>query len=125
MKDPLDDLIEKEGQWLEVYMGIETIDDAFEKNVITTNINPISIKAFVSDQVASKAQWIMIGIKVSQIKEIYFAKKYRGLIEASQKIGLRNNHGSTDYFEGWRENSKMQIREEGEYLRVYIYSKHT
>ncbi len=55
MKDPVEDLIDQEGKWIEVYMGMETIDDAFEKNVITTTINPISIKVFVSDLVASKA----------------------------------------------------------------------
>jgi len=125
MRKNLDELIEREGQFIYVYQGIETVDDPFEKNVVTTNLNPIPIKAIVVDFVASKAQWVMPGIKVSRIKEIYVARRYRTLLENSQKLEIRNSDGQTESYEGWRENGQMQIREEGGYLRVYIYSKHT
>lgn len=125
MREGFNDLTEKEGQYIYVYQGIETIDDPFEKNVIATDLNPLPVKAVVVDFTAAKAQWIMPGIKVSKIKEIYVPKRYRTLIENSQKIEIRNSDGQVESYEGWRENSKMQIREEGGYLRVYIYSKHT
>jgi len=125
MNNPFDDLLELNGHWIQVYLGIEAVDDPFEKNVITTTINPISIKALVTDHASSKAQWIMPGIVVSKIKEIYVAKKYRSLIEASQKFGIRNSMGVTEFFEGWREDGHMQITEEDASLRLYVYSKHT
>ncbi len=125
MKDPLDDVFSKEGKWIQVYLGIEAIQDPFEKNIISTNFNPIPVKALVADFTTAKAQWAMPGIKVSQIKEIYVQKKYRSLLEKSQKIEIRNSDKINESFEGWRENGKMQIREEGEYLRVYVYSKST
>jgi hypothetical protein len=125
MKNELDELIKSKGQYIHIYQGIESVDDPFEKNVSTTNLNPLPVKALVVDFVASKAQWVMPGIKVSRIKEIYVPRKYRSLLENSQKIEIRNSDGQSEFYEGWRENGHMQLREEGGYLRVYIYSKHT
>lgn len=125
MKDPLDDILIKEGKWIQMYLGIESIDDPFEKNVISTNLNPLPIRALITDFTASKAQWVMPGIKVSRIKEIYIPKRYRTVLENSQKIEMINSDGAVESYEGYRENGKMQIREEGSYLRVYVYSKHT
>lgn len=125
MRDRLNELIRREGKYIHVYQGIESVEDPFEKNVSTTNLNPLPVKALVVDYVASKAQWVMPGIKVSRIKEIYVPARYRSLLENSQKLEIRNPDGQTEFYEGWRENGKMQIREEGGYIRVYIYSKHT
>lgn len=125
MREQLDEIIKDQGKFIYVYVGIETVDDPFEKNVVTTNLNPFPIKALVIDFTAAKAQWAMPGIKVSRIKEVYIPKRYRSIIENSQKIELRNSNDAIETYEGYRENGKMQIREEGGYLRVYIYSKHT
>ncbi len=125
MREKLDELINQEGQYIYVYQGIESVDDPFEKNVVTANLNPLPVKALVVDFTASKAHWVMPGIKVSRIKEIYVPKRYRSLIENTQKIEIRNSSGQKESYEGWRENGEMQIREEGGYLRVYVYSKHT
>ncbi|HED06344.1 MAG TPA: hypothetical protein ENI61_06645 [Ignavibacteria bacterium] len=121
--DCFDIVYKSQGKWINIYGGIETVDDPFEKNVVVTNLNPIPIKAIVSDFTAAKAQWAMPGVNVSQMKEIYVPIKYRTLIESSQKIGIKNSTGVEEYFEGWRESGKMQIREEGNQLRLYVYNK--
>lgn len=123
MEHPLKAIFEKEAKWIQIYMGTETIDDPFEKNVTKSFINPLSIRAIVTDLIASQVQWKMPGIKTQKAKDILVHKKDRTLLEQSQRIEFRNSDGITEHYQGWRENGKMQIREEGEYLRVYIYSK--
>lgn len=123
MDNPLRDIFEKEGKWVQVYQGVENVTDPFEKNVTVANINPVSIRAIVRDFSAAKAQWVMPGVQVSQVKELYVDSKYRSLVENSQAFAIRNSVGQMETFEGWRQNGKMQIREEGACLRLYIYSK--
>lgn len=118
-----DHIYKTSGKWINIYCGIETIDDPFEKNTVVVGLNPIPIKAIVSDLTTTKAQWAMPGISVSKVKEIYTPLKYQALIESSQKIGIRDSDGTEEYFEGWRESGKMQIRAEGGQLRLYVYSK--
>lgn len=125
MKDPLQDLFDTEAVWIRIYVGVESIADPFEKNVTAFILNPFSIKALVFDVADEKAQWIMPGIKFSKIKGMYVARRCLSLLENSQMIELKNSSGLMERFEGFRENGKMKIREEGGYLRVYIYSKHT
>jgi hypothetical protein len=60
----------------------------------------------------------MPGIITNKAKEIMVEKKYRHALELSSKIKYEK-----DFYEGWRSNGKMQIREEGDYVRVYIYIK--
>lgn len=104
---------------IRIYLAKETIIDPYEKNVEITLLNPIPIKAIVVDLTATQASYKMPGIKVSRVKEVITYKKYRSLIEQSHKIEI----DSEDY-EGWRENGRMQIREEHEIIRIYVYSKH-
>lgn len=123
MEHPLKAVFDKEARWIQVYMGVETVDDPFEKNVSKTFLNPLSIRAIVTDLIASQIQWKMPGIKTQKAKDVLAHKKDRALLEQSQRIEIRNSDGITEQYLGWRENGKMQIREEGEYLRVYLYSK--
>jgi len=125
MRCALDDLIKSEGQWIYIFTGLETIDDPFEKNVITTPINSIPVKGLVSDVAFAKIKWAMPGIVTSKSKEIIIPKKYRSLLESSCKIEIRNSDKVIEVYSGWRENSKLQYMIEDEYLRAYIYSKHT
>ena len=105
---------------IKIYVGNETTIDPFEKNVEVTMLNPIPIRGIVTDLTTTTAQWKMPGIVADKAKEIIIPKRYRNLLEMSQKIQVQDDD---DYYEGWRQNSKMQIREEGEYLRIYIYVK--
>lgn len=119
----LDEVFKSNAQCVRVYMGVETVDDPYEKNVTVRLLNPIPIKALVKDLVASQIGWKMPGIIAEKAKELIVDKKHRNLLEKSHKIELKENNKCVS-FEGWRVNGKMQIREEGDFLRVYIYSKH-
>jgi len=118
----MDKLFREHSQNIRIYLAIETTDDPYEKNVTLSELNPIPIKAIVTDLTFAKSQWAMPGIITDKAKEIIVEKKYRSLLEKSYKIQIV---GDIDYYEGWKQNSKMQIREEGNYLRCYIYIKKT
>ena len=125
MKKPFDDIFKKQAKYIKIYVGKETIEDPYEKNVSVVHLNAIPIKAIVEDLTTTQAKWKMQGINTSEVKEITIETKYRTLIDASTKIAI----GSKEY-EGWKDNGRMQIREDhgvqGDgYLRLYIYSKVT
>ncbi len=116
----MDELFKEKSEYIRIFMGTETIQDPYEKNVETTMLNPIPIKAIVTDLTSAKASWAMAGIITDKAKEIIIRKKDRPMLEMSQKIQVV---GDTDYYEGWKTNGKMQIRQEGNYCRCYIYIK--
>lgn len=119
MRPFVDDIFRSQGEWIRIYTGIEEIQDPFEKNVTTTYINPLPIQALVSDFTSTQAMWKMPGVKVSKIKEIFIKSKYRRLIELSSRIEIDG-----EFYEGWKENGKMQIREMAQdVIRLYVYSK--
>jgi len=114
----MDSLFREYAQNIRVFLAVETIVDPIEKNVIKTHLNPIPIKAIVTDILASQAVWKMPGIATEKTKEIIIEKKYKDLLEQSQKIEIDG-----DLFEGWRINGRLQYRVEGDYLRATIYTK--
>lgn len=96
------------------------IQDMDEQNATVVYQNPIPIKAIVTDLNFSSVQWKMPGIYSQKSKEVICNKKYKGLIEKSYKIQVQGNN---DYYEGWKVSGKMQIREDGDYIRFYMYIK--
>lgn len=117
--DELKELFRVQGQFIRIYPATEIIQDPFEKNVEFTTLKPIKIEALVQDLVASQIAWKMPGIKTSRVKEIVIDQRHISLIEQSHQIRVDDE---TTY-EGWRENGKLQIRKEGTYARLLIYSK--
>jgi hypothetical protein len=110
-----------QGEWINIYTGQEVIQDKYEQNVVVNYNNPLPIIAIVNDLTATQANWKMPGIEVAKIKEVMIMKKYRSLIELSQKIEIEG-----EMYEGWRVNGKMQIRSmAGNILRLYVYIKVT
>lgn len=110
-----------QGEWINIYTGQEVIQDKYEANVVVNYNNPLPIIAIVNDLTAAQANWKMPGIEVAKIKEVFIQKKYKSLIELSQKIEIEG-----DMYEGWRVNGKMQIRSmAGNILRLYVYIKVT
>ena len=114
----MEKLFKEHSKPIKIYLAIEQIIDPFEKNVELTQLNPFSIKAIISDLTVSQSQWKMIGIVADKTKEIIVEKKYRKLLEKSVIIEV-----DKELYEGWRVSGKMQIREEGNFLRCYIYIK--
>lgn len=111
-------LLKQFGKYIKIHIASETIDDPLEKNKIKTLLSSLPIKAIVIDLTATQARWKLSGIDIANAKEIYIDKKYRTLLELSEKIEIDG-----EYFEGWKNYGKMQIREVDNYLRVYIYNK--
>lgn len=124
MRPLLDDVMKTQGTWLRIYVAKEMIQDPYEKDVSVTYMNPISIRAIIEDLTATQAAYKMPGIKVSKIKDILVDVKYRSLLEKSSKIEIKG-----EFYEGWREFGKLQIREQPGvgngtgYLRLYVYTK--
>ena len=114
----LNELFDDIGKTIRIYLATETILDPIEKNVELTYLNPFPIKAIITDLVATQSQWKMAGIVTEKAKEIIIRKKYRSLLEKSYKIEVDG-----DFYNGWKVNGRMQIREEGNFCRVYIYIK--
>jgi len=114
----VDKLFKDMAKSIKIYLGKENIDDPYEKNVSLTTMNPIPIKAIISDLTFAKIQWAMPGIVADKAKEITIKIRHKSLLEMSQKIEIDG-----EFYEGWRQNSKMQTRKEGNYLRCYIYLK--
>jgi hypothetical protein len=108
-----------QGEWINIYLGKETIQDPYEQNVTVVYNNPLPIIAIVTDLTASQAMWKMPGIEVSKIKEVFIKDKYQSLIELSQKIEIQG-----DMYEGWRVNGKLQSRRmAGNVVKLYVYIK--
>ncbi len=117
--DEFKELIREIGKTVLVYLGVERSADPFEQNVTTTLISPIPIQAIVTDLTPTQVQWKMVGVTTNKAKEVIVPKSKRNLIEQSSKIVIDGD----DYL-GWRDNTgKMVIREVGDYIRIYCYSK--
>ena len=105
-------------QTIKIYLATETVVDPYEKNTSLSELNSIPIKAIVTDLISSQSQWKMPGIVTEKAKALIINKRHKSLIEKSQKIEIDG-----EYFEGWKVNGRMQIRDDGDYVRVYIYIK--
>jgi hypothetical protein len=117
--EELADLLKQQGKTILIYLGKEIKTDPEEESVSVTTFNPLPIKALVRDLTSSQMQWKMYGITTSQGKELICDKNYRNTIEQSHTIVIDGIK-----FTGWRDNfARMQIREEGNYIRVYVYQK--
>jgi len=106
---------------IKIYVGVEEIQDPYEKNIKETLLTPIPIKAIVTELSPAKAQWVMIGITSEKTKQIICKKIHRPLIEQSRKITVKGD--SSEYY-GYKVNGRLSITEEGgDYIRCYIYVK--
>ena len=113
----MDKLFKEESKKIRIYMTTEVETDPYEHTVEHTNLNPLPIRALISDLIASQLNWKMPGIATESAKELIIEKKYRTLLEKSHLIEIDD-----DYYEGWKINGRMQIKVIGkDYLRVYVY----
>ena len=114
----MENIFKEQSKCVKIYLGTETETDPYEHTIEETLLNPISIKAIITDLTTAKIQWAMPGIISDKAKEIIIRKKDRPKLEASRKLKI-----GSEYFEGWKVNGMMQIREEGNFCRCYIYIK--
>ncbi|GAH89316.1 unnamed protein product [marine sediment metagenome] len=114
----MDNLFKEKAQKIRIYLAVETVVDPFEKNVTLSELNPLPIKAIVTDLTPTQMKWKSAGIVEEGGKEIIIEKKYESLLKQSQKIEINNS-----YYYGWRTNGRLNYRIEGNYLRAYLYTK--
>ena len=114
----LNSFFNEHAKTIRVYLSIETETDPFEHTTDQTELSSLPIKAITTDLIASQLKWKMPGINTEKAKQIIIKKKYRSLIEVSYKIKIDD-----DFYEGWKTNGRMQVREEGDFLRIYCYIK--
>jgi len=114
----LDDIFKEQSRRIKIILAQEEIDDPYEKNVTLSELPSLPILAIVSDLSFSKASWVMVGITTESAKELLIEKKYKSLIEKCYKIIIDNV-----IYDGWKINGRMQIKEEGDYLRIFAYIK--
>ena len=110
-------LFKEKARTIYMYVGKEISQDPYENNAEPVLLNPIPVKALVGDFLTSQAQWKMPGIVTSSAKEIYLQLKYKNILFMTQKIVI----DGTDY-QGWKEEGKLQYRQEGDFIRFYVYS---
>ena len=101
-----------------IILSKEQVVDPYEKNKEHVLLNPLPIKAIVTDLVFSQIQWKMPGVITDKAKELIIQKKKENLLLQSYRIKIGN-----EYYYGWKVNGRLQYRVEGNYIRVYVYIK--
>jgi len=114
----MDNLFRDKSKYIRIYLAVETEIDPYEHTVESTMLNPLPVKAIVSDLNFSSIQWKIPGIITDKAKEIIIKKKRENLLKRSHKIEING-----ELYNGWRINGRLQYRIEGNYLRAYVYSK--
>lgn len=114
----MDEFFKEMAQKIKVYLSVESVSDPYEKNVELTTLPSLPILAVVNDLSFSKIQWAMPAIFTDSAKEIYIHKRHETLIEQSYKIEIKNV-----LYDSWRINGRMQKKQEGDYIRIFIYHK--
>lgn len=119
MSDELGELIKEIGIIVKIFLGIERSQDPESKDVSVTNINPIPIKAIVTQVAPEKLLWKFYGVQVSEAQEIICDKKYLSLIRQSQQIEINGIK-----FNAYRDNTgSLFIQDLGDYIRVNVVRK--
>ena len=114
----MEDIFRDYSEKILLYLGIESINDPYSQEVDIEYLNPIPIRAIVSDISFAKSQWSMPGVTAAKVKQILIEKKHESLFKLSQKLKI-----DSDEYEGWRENGKLQYKVEGDFLRAFVYIK--
>jgi hypothetical protein len=113
------DIFNEIGKIIYIYLGQEISQDPEEEDKKVITYNPIPVKAIVNDLTSAQMSWKTPGLSEIQGKEIILENKWRNTIEQSYKIVI-----DTDEYVSWKDNSgKTQIRDDGSYIRLYIYKR--
>jgi hypothetical protein len=109
-------------QPIRLYPSISSDNDPYEHNKTDIELNPITIKAIVTDLAFEKVTWAMPGIVTDNAKQIIIEARNLSILLNSYKIQV-----GEEYFEGWRISGRLQYKLEGEspyhFIRAYIYRK--
>jgi hypothetical protein len=117
--DELRELIRQEGKKIYIYISKSVKQDPEEEDTKDICFNPCVITGLFNELTSSQMTWKTTGTAPTQGGEIVVDKKYRTMLECAFKIVI----DSVTYV-GWKDNQgKTQIRQEGNYIRHYVYRK--
>lgn len=114
----MDILFREHSQNIYIYPSLEVENDPFTHEVDVTELNPLPIKAIVTDISPASSQWKMPGIISEKTKQIFIKSKYLSLLKMSSKIKIDD-----DYYYGWKTNGRLNYVIEDKYIRCYVYVK--
>jgi hypothetical protein len=110
-------IFDKEAELIRCYPAITTVTDTLHGTKTVTYLNPITIKALVSDLTMAKVQWALPGVTTSKVKQIIIEAKNENLFQNAYKIEIDNEN-----YIGWKEKGKDQSRKVADdYIKAYIY----
>jgi len=114
----MEELFKEFAQKIQIYLAIPSQEDPFEKNESLSELPSLPISAIVNDLGFGKVKWQMDGISTDSAKEIYIEKKNESLLEQSYKVEIDGV-----LYDSWKINGRMQKKQEGDYIRIYLYRK--
>jgi len=111
-------VLEDEGKMTKIllYPATEVIADPFEKNKVKSFLNPLTIKAYVTQLSFESLRWKYTGQMPSGSVQILCDTKYENLLKIADKIKI----GST-YYKTWKDDSKnFMILKRDDHLVVIL-----
>jgi hypothetical protein len=114
----MEELFKEMSQKIKIYLAISSQEDPYEKNESLSELPSLPIDAVVNDLSFAKVKWNMDGISTDSAKEIYIEKRNEKLLEQSYKIEIDGI-----LYDSWKINGRMQKKQEGDYIRIYLYKK--
>lgn len=118
-------LIEDNGTKILIYFSTKTAGedyDPYEKNYTYTNLNPHTIKGYVTEISPEALKWKEYGLKEMGAKEIICEEKYTGWFKNANKIEIDG-----DEYEVYRESvGNRAIIQKRPYrlIRLMLQKKH-
>ena len=110
---------------ISIYFSTKTAGDDFdsyEKNYTYTNLNPMTIRAYVRELSAEALVWKQYGLQEIGAKEIICKSKYAEWFRSANKVEI-DGDGYEVYKEGTSGNAIIQKRPYN-LIRVVLQKKH-
>ena len=113
---------------IRIYPSITSTADPYDKHTTEIELNPITIKAVVTDLAFEKVTWVLPGVVTDNAKQIIIEARDLSILLNSQWIEIKDfKTGVIEQYEGWRVNGRLQYKREGEesfpVVRAYIYRR--
>ena len=96
-------ILEDEGKLTKIllYPATEVVNDPYEKTTTKGFLNPLTIKAYVTEISFSSLRWKYTGQVPGGSVQILCDTKYAGLLKVSDKIKIGDN-----FYSCWKDDSK-------------------
>jgi hypothetical protein len=111
-------ILEDEGKMTKIllYPATEIIDDPYEKTKSMSFLNPLTIKAYVTEISFSSLRWKYTGQIPSGSVQILCDTKYAGLLKLADRIKIGD-----DFYKTWKDDAKnFMILKRDDHLVVIL-----